>query len=36
MGEKKQIIFEEGKEVFWIQCGTPYNDSDTYYWTWIE
>ena len=36
MGEKKQIIFEEGKEGFWVQCGTPYNDSDTYYWTWIE
>ena len=36
MGEEKEIIFENEKEGFWVQCKTPKNDSDSYYWIWIE
>ena len=36
MGEEKEIIFENEKEGFWVQCRTSKDSSDTYYWTWIE
>ena len=36
MGEENELIFEEGKEGFWVQCKTTKDSSDTYYWTWIE
>ena len=36
MGEEKKIIFEDGKEGFWVQCKTSKDDFNTYYWIWIE
>ncbi len=36
MGKEKEILFQEGKEGFWVQCRISDNSSDTYYWTWIE
>ena len=36
MGDEQQIIFEDEKEGFWVQCRTSNNISDTNYWVWIE
>ena len=36
MGDEKQIIFDDDKEGFWVQCKSSKDDFNSYYWIWIE